>query len=79
MLYYFKKGKNTTETYKKKKKICVVYGKGAVTDQTCQKWFAKFPAGDCSLDDVPWLNRPVRVNSNQIETLGTISVIPHGR
>ena len=56
-----------------------MYGKGAVTDQTCQKWFAKFPAGDCSLDDVPWLNTPVRVNSNQIETLGTISVIPHGR
>ena len=22
-------------------KICAVYGKGAVTDQTCQKWFAK--------------------------------------
>ena len=22
-------------------KICAVYGKGAVIDQTCQKWFAK--------------------------------------
>ena len=39
MLYYFKKGKNTTETHKK---ICTVYRKGAVTDQTCEKWFAKF-------------------------------------
>ena len=39
MLYYFRKGKNTTETHKK---ICVVYGEGAVTDRTCQKWFAKF-------------------------------------
>ena len=29
MLYYFKKGKNTTET---QKKICAVYGEGAVTD-----------------------------------------------
>ena len=27
---------------KHKKKICAVYGEGAVTDQTCQKWFAKF-------------------------------------
>ena len=27
---------------KHKKEICVVYGEGAVTDQTCQKWFAKF-------------------------------------
>ena len=39
MLYYFKKGKNATET---QKKICAVYGEGAVTDQTCQKWFVKF-------------------------------------
>ena len=42
MLYYFKKGKDATETHTQKK-ICVVYGEGAVTDQTCQKWFAKFP------------------------------------
>ena len=39
MLYYFKKGKNATET---QKKICEEYGEGAVTDQTCQKWFTKF-------------------------------------
>ena len=39
MLYYFKKGKNTTET---QKKICAVYGEGAVTDRTSQKWFVKF-------------------------------------
>ena len=30
MLYYFKKGKNATET--QKKKTCAVYGEGAVTD-----------------------------------------------
>ena len=29
MLYYFKKGKNTTEM---QSKICAVYGEGAVTD-----------------------------------------------
>ena len=23
-------------------KICAVYGEGAVTDRTCQKWFMKF-------------------------------------
>ena len=38
MLYYFKKGKNTT----KKKKKRFVTGEGAVTDQMCQKWFVKF-------------------------------------
>ena len=41
MLYYFKKGKNVTEM-QTKKKICAVCGEGAVTDRTCQKWFAKF-------------------------------------
>ena len=40
-----------------------------VTDQTCQKWFAKFCAGDCSLDNAPWSGRPVEDDSNQIETL----------
>ena len=27
---------------KRKKKTGAVYAEGAVTDQTCQKWFAKF-------------------------------------
>ena len=39
VLYYFKKGEHTTET---QKKICAVYGKGAVTHRMCQKWFVKF-------------------------------------
>ena len=66
MLYYFKEGKNATEM---QKKICAVYGEGAVTDRTCQKWFAKFRAGDFSLDDAPWSGRPVEVDSDQIKTL----------
>ena len=39
MLYYFKKGKNTTE---RQKMICAVYGEGAVTDQTCQRGLRSF-------------------------------------
>ena len=66
MLYYFKKGKNTTETHTKK--ICAAYGEGAVRDQTCQKWFVKFCAGEFSLDDDPWSERPVEVDSDQIKT-----------
>ena len=66
MLYYFKKGKNTTEM---QKEICAVYGEGAVTDATCQKWFAKFRAGDFSLGDAPRQGRAVEVDSDQIETL----------
>ena len=49
--------------------LCAVYKEGAATDQTCQKWFVKFHAGDLSLDDAPWLGRPVEVDRDQIETL----------
>ena len=66
MLYYVKKGKNTSETWNK---ISAVYGEGAVTDWTCQKWFMKFCARNISLDNAPWLDRPDEINSDQIETL----------
>ena len=45
IFYYFKKGKNSTET---QKKTCAVFGEGAVTDRMCQTWFVRFPAGDFS-------------------------------
>ena len=64
-MLYLKKVKNTTET---QNKICAVYGEGAVTDQTCQKWFARFRAGDFSLDNALQSGRPIEVNDNQIET-----------
>ena len=53
----------------RKKKICAARGEGAVTDWMCEKRFMKFHAGDFSPDDVPWLGRPVEVDSNQIQTL----------
>ena len=55
MLHYFKKSKTTTET---QKKIGAVYGEGAVTVRTCQKWFAMFHAGDFLLNDAPRSGRP---------------------
>ena len=66
MLCYFSKGKNTTDT---QKKVCAVYGEGAVTDWMCQKWFAKLRAGDFLLDNAPWLRRQVEVDSDPIKTL----------
>ena len=60
--YYFKKGKNATET---QRKICAVFGEGAVTDQTRRKWFAKFHAGDFPMDDAWWSSRPVEDDSDQ--------------
>ena len=49
-------------------KIGAVYGEGAMTDQTCQKWFAKLHAGDFLLDDAPRSGRAGEVDSNQIKT-----------
>ena len=49
--------------------MCSLYGEGAVTFWTCQKWFAKFPVADFSLDNDPQSGRPVEIDSNQIETL----------
>ena len=77
MLYYFKKDKNAAET---QNKICAMYGEGAMTDQACQKWFAKFCARDFSLHNAPQLDRIVEVDSDQIKTLiGNNNIIPHGR
>ena len=67
MLYYFKKGKNATETHTKK--IYAVYTEGAMTDRMCQNWFAKFHAGNFTLDDTPWWGKSVEVDMDQIETL----------
>ena len=46
-----------------------MYGEGTVTDLTCQKWYAKFRAGDFSLDNAPRSGRPVELDNDQIETL----------
>ena len=40
-----------------------------MTDQACQKWFAKFCARDFSLDNAPQLDRIVEVDSDGIDTL----------
>ena len=40
-----------------------------MTDRTCQEWFVKFRAGDFSLDNAPWSNRPTEADSDLIKTL----------
>ena len=66
MLYYSKKGKDTTET---QEKTCAVCGEGAVSDWPCQKRFEKVRAGAFLLDDAPQPGRPAEVDSDQITTL----------
>ena len=65
MFYYFKKGENAKTN--KQTKICAVYGEGAVINEMCQKWFAKFHAGGFTLDSTLWSGRVV--DSNPIKTL----------
>ena len=59
-----------------KKKTCAVNGEGAVTDQTCEKWFEKFYARYFLLDDAPWLGRPVIKVRHYLRTMYFLS---HGR
>ena len=53
----------------KEKKICSVYGEGAVANQVCQKWLVKILAGDFLLANAQWSGRAVEVDSNQIKVL----------
>ena len=46
-----------------------MYGEGTVTGRMCQKWFAKFCAGDFLLDDATHAGRPVEVDRDPVETL----------
>ena len=72
MLYYFMKGKNTTEM--QRRFVQCVEKVLWLTDRTCQQWFAKFRAGKCAM--IGW---PAEVNWDQTETLRTINIVPHGR
>ena len=49
-----------------------MYGEGVVTAWVCQKWLVKFCAGNFLLDNAPQSDRPVEVDSNQIETKGSM-------
>ena len=63
ILYFIISGKVKTQLKSKKRFVQCMYGEGAVTDRMCQKWFAKFCAGDFSLEDAPQSGRPVEVDT----------------
>lgn len=50
LLYYFRKGKNARQACAK---LCKVYGESAPQERQCQRWFAKFRAGNFNIDDTP--------------------------
>ena len=48
MLYHFHEGKNALQAIKA---IRSVYGEDALNELTCQKWVARFKAGNFDLND----------------------------
>jgi len=50
LLYEFNKGNNATESAKN---IKAVYEDRTINVSQCQRWFQKFRAGNCSLEDEP--------------------------
>jgi len=71
MLFYFRKGKNVTQTRKK----YAMYGEDAVNERVCQNWFAKFRAGDMTCEDRKRSGRLLMVDGDQIKNL--IESNPH--
>lgn len=66
LLFYFRKGKKAVEA---REKLCEVYGKDAMSDRQCQRWFAKFRLGDFGVKDAPRSGRPSAVFDEQIQAL----------
>ena len=61
ILFKFKKGSSAAHTFKSN---YAVYGNGAVSKTTCQKWFKRCRDGNFSLFDEPSLGQPSKVNED---------------
>ena len=48
LLHYFNMKKSTAESHRI---LVEVYGDHALSERTCQKWFARFKSGDFDLED----------------------------
>lgn len=66
LLYYFRKGKNASQAYKK---LYAVYGDKALKERQCRNWFVKFRSGDFSLKDNKRSGRAMDVDDNLIKSI----------
>ena len=66
LLYYFRKGKNAMQAWKK---LYDVYDEKSLTESQCQNWFARFRSGDFHLKDVPRPGRPTQVDDDRIKAM----------
>lgn len=64
--------KNKKHDSNAKEKIYTVYEEGAVNDRRSQKWFARFYAGDSSLNNTSQLDIPDKINSDMAQEITKI-------
>lgn len=64
LLYKFRRGRNAVQTVKS---VCSVFGDDAVSERTCQRWFAKFRSGSFDLSDEPRSGRPSVVDRDALK------------
>ena len=59
---------NMTKTAAESHRILVgVYGKHALAERTCQKWFARFNSGDFVLEDEERPGQPEKFEDEELE------------
>lgn len=51
--------------YPPQKRMCLVYGEGIVNARTYQKWFVRFSARNCSLNENSWSSITFEISRNQ--------------
>ena len=66
LLHYFNMKKTTAESHRV---LVGVYGKHALAERTCQKWFARFKSADFGLEDEEHPGQPKKVEDEELEAL----------
>lgn len=63
LLLCFREGKTPKEA---RQRICDLYGKGAISIQSCYSWYTRFRSGDLSVEDASRSGRPAAIDDSQI-------------
>jgi Transposase. len=66
LLHYFNMKKSAAESHSI---LMAVYGDRALSERTCQKWFARFKSGDFDLEDQGRARCPKKFEDAELETL----------
>jgi transposase len=66
LLFKFHQGMQATEAVRD---ICSVYGHGAMTERTAQRWFQQFENENYKLDDAPRSGRPSKFDEKKLNEL----------